>query len=71
MSEVNRREYPIEIDNDRLVSAVEQSATFVLGLVLRKGPQRVAVSVLDENSGVASTVFVDLDVGESSGNTTG
>ncbi len=71
MSEVNRREYPIEIDNDRLVSAVEQSATFVLGLVLRKGPQRVAVSVLDENSGVSSTVFVDLDVGGSGGNTTG
>jgi hypothetical protein len=71
MSEVNRREYPIEIDNDRLVSAVEQSATFVLGLVLRKGPQRVAVSVRDENSGVASTVFVDLEVGESSGDATG
>lgn len=67
VSEVHERAYPIEIGNDQLVAAVEQRATFVLGMVLRPGPHRIAVGVRDERSAVESTVFVDVAVGAEAG----
>jgi hypothetical protein len=71
LSEVNERQYPIEINNEELLSAVEQQATFVLGMVLRGGEYRIAVSVRDDHSSVESTVFVDVNVGAASGSLTG
>ena len=35
-SKVHERAYPIEIDNDQLLSAVEQDAKFVIGVVLKQ-----------------------------------
>ncbi len=66
LSEVNERQYPIEVQNEELLSAVEQQATFVLGMVLRGGEYRIAVSVRDDSSSVQSTVFVDVSVGATS-----
>jgi len=63
LSDVHDRAYPFEIANDQLVSAITQEASFVLGMVLRKGTQRVAVSIQDTNSLVESTAFVDVEVG--------
>jgi VWFA-related protein len=71
LSEVNERQYPIEIKNEELLSAVEQQATFILGMVLRGGEYRIAVSVRDDSSWVESTVFVDVVVGGASGSSTG
>lgn len=71
VSEIHERAYPIEIDNDRLLTAVEQRATFVLGMVLREGPHRIAVSVRDERSTLESTVFVDVAVGPGDGGPSG
>lgn len=63
LSEVTERQYPVEIPNDQLFSAVEQDATFVLAMALRRGPHRIAVSVRDDRSSVESTIWVDVDVG--------
>jgi hypothetical protein len=50
LSEIHDREYPIEIANNQLVSAITQDARFVLAMVLPAGRQRIAVSVQDTNS---------------------
>lgn len=63
LSDVHDRVYPIEIANDQLLSAVGQHAGFVLGMVLRKGPHRIAISIRDNNSMMESTAYVDVDVG--------
>jgi hypothetical protein len=70
MSGVHGRQFPLEIPNDQLLTAVQQQAGFTVGLVMRKGEQRIAVSVRDDKSLIESTAFVDVvvggDVGESS-----
>ncbi len=71
VSEVYRREYPIEIGNEELIAAVEQPAAFVLGMVLRPGPYRIAICVRDDRSLVESTVLVDVVVGEGAGSPSG
>ena len=66
LSEIHDREFPLEIANNQLVSAITQKADFVLGMVLRKGPRRIAVSVQDTKSSVLSTAFIDVEVGPDS-----
>ena len=66
LSEIHEREFPLEIANNQLVSAITQKAEFVLGMVLRKGPRRIAVSVQDTKSSVLSTAFIDVEVGADS-----
>ena len=69
MSDVHEREYPIEIANDQLLYAVGQRAEFVVGMVLRGGPHRISISVRDEQSSIESTEFVDVEVGNVTGET--
>jgi VWFA-related protein len=66
LSEIHDRELPVEIANNQLVSAITQEARFVLGMVLRDGAQRIAVSVQDTNSSILSTAFIDVEVGPDS-----
>jgi len=66
-SDVHERAYPIEIKNDHLLSAVEQDAKFVIGMVLRDGPHRIAVSIRDDRSSSESTAIVDVLVGNDTG----
>ena len=66
LSEIHDREFPLEIANNQLVSAITQKAEFVLGMVLGNGPRRIAVSVQDTNSSVQSTAFIDVEVGADS-----
>jgi VWFA-related protein len=68
-SDVHERAYPIEIENDHLLSAVEQDAKFVIGMVLRDGPHRIAVSIRDDRSSSESTAIVDVLVGNDTGDT--
>jgi VWFA-related protein len=68
-SDVHERAYPIEIENDHLLSAVEQDAKFVIGMVLRDGPHRIAVSIRDDRSSSESTAIVDVLVGNDIGDT--
>jgi VWFA-related protein len=63
-SKVHERAYPIEIENDQLLSAVEQEAKFVVGVVLEQGPHRIAVTVRDDRSSSESTAVVDVAVGD-------
>jgi VWFA-related protein len=63
MSDVHGREYPVEVPNDELLRALEQQAGFVVGMVMKPGHKRVAVSVRDERSRVESTAIVDVEVG--------
>ncbi len=62
-SDVNRHLCPIRIPNADVLTALGQSATCGLRLKMRRGPQRVAVSVLDELTSIDSTVHLVLDVG--------
>jgi hypothetical protein len=71
LSDVHDRAYPFEIANNQLVSAITQEARFVLGMVLREGPQRIAISVQDTNSMLESTAFVDVVVGTDHSGQTG
>ena len=71
LSDVHERAYPIEIANDQLLSAVAQRAEFVVGMVLRDGPHRIAVSIRDDRSLIESTGFVDVVVGTGEEDTTG
>lgn len=71
LSEVYERAYPIELPNEELVAAVEQPATFVLGMVLRPGAYRIAICVRDDRSLADSTVFVDVTAGEDAGSPSG
>ncbi len=64
-SEVNRHLCPIRIPNSDVLTALGQSATCGLRLRMRRGPQRIAVSVLDELTALDSTVHLTLDVGSS------
>ncbi len=64
LSDVHDRMYPIEIPNDELMSAVSQQTGFVLGMVLRGGPHRIAISVQDNNSMTESTAYLDIVVGD-------
>jgi len=62
-SDVHERAYPIDIENDQLLSAVEQEAKFTVGMVLREGPHRIAVSIRDDRSSSESTAVVAVMVG--------
>ncbi len=62
-SDVHERAYPIEIENDQMAAAVGQEAKFLIGMVLREGPHRIAVSIRDDLSSSESTAFVDVVVG--------
>ena len=62
-SEVNRHLCPIRIPNSEVLTALGQSAACGVRLLMRRGPQRVAVSVLDELTAIDSTVYLTLDVG--------
>jgi len=63
ISDVQRREYPVQIPNNQLLDAISQSAGFALGLVMRPGKQLVAVGVRDELSNVEATALLEVNVG--------
>jgi hypothetical protein len=63
LSRVQRRSYPVKIPHDQFLSALSQNAEFIMGLIMKQGPQRVAVGVRDELGNVDSTVTVDINVG--------
>ncbi len=62
-SQVNRHLCPIRIPNAEVLTALGQSAACGLRLRMRRGPQRIAVSVLDELTAIDSTIHLALDVG--------
>jgi VWFA-related protein len=64
LAEMESREYPVEIPHDKFLSALQQDAEFIMGLLMRQGTQRVAVGVRDELGNVDSTMTIDIDVGE-------
>ena len=64
LAEMERREYPITIPHEQFLSVLQENAEFILGLVMRKGAQRVAVGVRDDIGNVDSTLTLDVDVGE-------
>lgn len=63
-SPVREHEFPISVANQELAAAMSESARFTMGLVMHPGPQRVAVSVLDELGAVSSSTTLEVDVGD-------
>ena len=64
LAEMERREYPIKIPHEQFLSALQDHAEFIMGLLMRPGSQRIAVGVRDELGNVDSTLTVDVNVGE-------
>ncbi len=62
VSEVHNRQFPVRVPNQQVTSAVNQMAGFVMGMQMRGGDHRIAVSVRDDHSAVESTTFVDTPV---------
>lgn len=62
LSPIQRREYPISVTNDQLLTALHQNAGFVLGLQMRPGPQRIAVGVRDEVARTEATTTLEVDI---------
>lgn len=63
VSEMTRHLCPVRIANDQMQAARGRSAACGVNLRMRGGPQRVAVSLLDEVAALDSTRALDLDVG--------
>ena len=62
VSEMSRHLCPIRIANEEMLAARGRSAACGVNLQMRPGPQRVAVSLLDEVAALDSTRALDLDV---------
>ncbi|HEV8580577.1 MAG TPA: VWA domain-containing protein [Thermoanaerobaculia bacterium] len=58
-----RTEFPIEIPNEKLLSAVGQSAGYRFTLYLAPGESLVAIAVRDDGSGVESVLRTSLKAG--------
>lgn len=73
LSKVHSRTYPVEFANAQLLEAVERQSGFVIGMgmLMREGPQRIAVTIRDDRSLVESTAFLDVDVGADHQDTSG
>ncbi len=66
-SQVNRHFCPVSIPSAEIVDARGSTVGCGLLLLMRGGPQRIAVSVLDEISALSSTVALGVDVGAPEG----
>jgi VWFA-related protein len=64
LSPMVRREYPIVVPNELLVSALGQSAGFTMRLAVRPGKQRVAVGLRDEIARTEAVTFFEIEVGK-------
>ncbi len=64
ISGITRHLCPIRIANDEMLAARGRSAACGVNLQMRGGPQRVAVSLLDELAALDSTQALDLEVGD-------
>lgn len=62
VSEVHSRQFPVRVPNQQVAAAVSQMAGFVMGMQMRGGEHRIAVSVRDDHSAVESTTFVDAPI---------
>ncbi len=65
-SEVNRHLCPIRIPNADVLTALNHRAACGVRLMMRGGPQRIAVSVLDELTAIDSTTHLAVDIGSES-----
>jgi len=65
LSDILRREIPIAVPNSRVFAAMSQNADIELNLVMKPGPQRLAVGVCDVFGESESTEVLDIDVGSS------
>jgi VWFA-related protein len=59
-----KRQFPINVPDDKLATAMSQNLRFVFELVMARGPQTVAVSVRDDLAEVESTVTARFSVVE-------
>jgi VWFA-related protein len=62
-----QHDFPLEIDNESLLSAFGRYADFVMGVVMRDGKHRLAVGVRDQFGNVDATATLDVIVGNDNG----
>ena len=67
LSPTVRREYPIDVPNNLLISAHGQSAGFTMRLAVRAGRQRIAVGLRDEVARTESVTYIEVEVGDTAG----
>jgi len=59
-----KQTFPVRIPNNQLQTALGQSGSFSFRMIVRKGPQRVAVTLRDELAQVDSTAVATFTGGE-------
>jgi VWFA-related protein len=62
-SEVNNAPVPITVPEDKLAAALKQYYAYTLTLVMRPGPQRVAIGVRDDLGASTSFLYQSVNVG--------
>jgi hypothetical protein len=55
-----KRTFPVRIPNDQLQSALGQLGSFTFQMLVKKGPQQVAVTLRDELSQTDSTAVASF-----------
>ncbi len=65
LSETRRFDLPIKVPDNRVLEALQQSATYQMELEMKAGKKRVAIGVHDHLAQTESTVKTELVVGES------
>ncbi|KAB2955152.1 MAG: VWA domain-containing protein, partial [Thermoanaerobaculia bacterium] len=63
LSEVQQSEVPIEVPGSELAEALGKEFVYTLSLVMRRGPQRLAVGVRDELGQTASFAVRTMSIG--------
>jgi len=66
-SQILKHDFPLEIDNESLMTAFGQYADFVMGVVMRNGEHRIAVGVRDQLGNVDATATIGVFVGSDNG----
>ncbi len=66
-----KQTFPVHIPNEELQTALGQTGSFSFRMIVRKGPQRIAVTLRDELGQIDSTAVTTFTAGETASGATG
>jgi VWFA-related protein len=66
-----KKSFPVRIPNAQLQTALGQTGSFTFRMIVRKGPQRVAVTMRDELGQIDSTALATFTAGETASGAAG
>lgn len=63
LSPPKKIDVPVAVQEDQMVTLMSRNAGYLAQLLMRPGPQKIAVGVRDELAAVASTLQINVDIG--------